>query len=331
MTSSGAIRTEEIVLHKSRLQAQLTDFQNKAEEIRCELNLESNHLTSLIRVQQDLLQSFLAVVPIIEEKDNLERQLSNERKQLKEAERAHQEKLAAKKKESEVTLEELEKKFETRKKEALEKAKKAELSYEREVSRLEEEIKLLDETSKRKKDMYLEKVTALRYKYQKEQECLEKRIKMSKEHQSSQLFSEKDQLNQKVHAFELEYIEKLRVIENIIIDCNTQNVHLKEELRTVKESLKHQKLLNVVRDVATWPRKDTNFPIAENNQIIVGTSEDTSTAGQVDIIDETTKISETEDMEEQAGEYSSNQSTGSLKRIEVRKQPRRAVNSKGKK
>ncbi|XP_066972479.1 spindle assembly abnormal protein 6-like isoform X3 [Macrobrachium rosenbergii] len=287
---------KEALLQKCKSQTQLSTLHKESEELSCEVRVEYNRFSSLLRVQRELLQNIVKLVPLIEEKRHLEVEIAREQEQLQEDEKVHQEKVAARRRNSEVALEELKKKFDSQKNEAVEKAKKEEFSHQKEVNQLDEEIEKLTDKLKQQKTWHLDTVSDLESKHKIEQDYLEYRIQLLKENQSSQALSDKDVITSKVHAVELEYKAKLEEMGKNFEDCKAQNVQLKEELHAVHEALRHQELLSIVRNVPPWSRNATDSPAPE--QISVESPNKTrARKGYNDSSGETSQMSPTKDVD----------------------------------
>ncbi|XP_066972478.1 spindle assembly abnormal protein 6-like isoform X2 [Macrobrachium rosenbergii] len=255
---------KEALLQKCKSQTQLSTLHKESEELSCEVRVEYNRFSSLLRVQRELLQNIVKLVPLIEEKRHLEVEIAREQEQLQEDEKVHQEKVAARRRNSEVALEELKKKFDSQKNEAVEKAKKEEFSHQKEVNQLDEEIEKLTDKLKQQKTWHLDTVSDLESK--------------------------------KVHAVELEYKAKLEEMGKNFEDCKAQNVQLKEELHAVHEALRHQELLSIVRNVPPWSRNATDSPAPE--QISVESPNKTrARKGYNDSSGETSQMSPTKDVD----------------------------------
>ncbi|XP_064097200.1 myosin-14-like [Macrobrachium nipponense] len=287
---------KETLLQKCKSQTQLSTLCKESEELSCELRAEYNHFASLLRMQREFLQNIVGLVPFIKEKRHLEVEIATERGQLQEDEKVHQEKVADRQRKSEVALEELKKKFGFQKSGAVEKAKKAEISYEKEVVQLDEEIKKLTDKLKQMEICHLDTLSDLESKHKIEQEYLQYRIQLLKENRSSQALTDKAVITRKVRTVELEYKAKLEEMGKNLEDHKAQNTQLKEELRTVHEALRHQELLNIVRNVPPWSRSTTGLPAPE--QISADSPIQTRARTRYsDSSGETTQVSSTKDVD----------------------------------
>ncbi|XP_064097313.1 flagellar attachment zone protein 1-like [Macrobrachium nipponense] len=221
----------------------------KGDGLRCQLDDVKDTIKRFMDVQEEALKKHEGLVLVIDSRKNLTEELTKLREQREEAEKARFTRFEELERDLEISYIDQQKEYECQVEDIVNKAKMVELANKIDVDLKTQKIQELKEELKKKEALGLKELKEVRKKNHKELECLRNQATQLQQNQSSRAVSDVDLITGRLQAIRHEYDAKVLEMENETLELTTQNAALNEELQSMRETLEHQKHLNVARDV----------------------------------------------------------------------------------
>ncbi|XP_066972361.1 structural maintenance of chromosomes protein 2-like isoform X3 [Macrobrachium rosenbergii] len=222
----------------------------KGNGLRCQLDGVRAAIKRFIEVQEEALKKYEGLVLVLDSRKNLTEALAKLREQWKEVEKAHCTSFEELEGDLEVSYADQQKEYEGLVEDIVNEAKMVEVAHKIDVDVKCQKIQELKEELKNKEALGLKELKEIRKKNHRDLECLRNQVTQLQQNQSSRAVSNMDIITGRLQAIRHEYDAKVLGMENEMLELTTQNAALKEELQSLRETLEHQKHLNVARDVS---------------------------------------------------------------------------------